>query len=119
MADRRRPALQQYVEKMVDGNYVAATSDVAVTTTAAKITDNDMERMALTFINIGSNPVVLAPLKNPTSSLGIRLGAQGGSLNLNAMEDMVLVGWDWYVIGDGGTSTVTVIEVKRIGVFES
>lgn len=115
MAERRRPALQQYVEKVVGGNYVTAMSDVAVTTAATKLIDNNMERMSLTFINVGAEEVLLAPKQGVTTTSGIVLGPLGGNLNLNAVEDLVLVGYDWWAIGNGGSSTVTVIAVTRYG----
>ncbi len=110
---RGKPALQTFIENFVGGNYVVAITNVTVTTTPTRVAQNDFERMALTFINVGAADLHMTPSNTVTSSQGIALGHDGGSLSLAANEDLALVGWDWWAVVATGTTTVTVVTVTR------
>lgn len=108
-----KPALQQFIEDFIGGSFQVTVTTVTVTTTATKLCGNNYERMALTFIDTGGVNVSVLPANNVSTTLGVMLGASGGSLGLDAQEDLAVVGFDWWGIVGGSSTTVTVIEIIR------
>ena len=108
-----KPSLQDFVEKFVGGNYFVRVSEVTVTTSPTRVLQGDMERMAATIINTGAEQISVSPLRTVTATNGVILGEGGGSLALQANEDLVLVGWDWWAVTSAATTTVVTMEVIR------
>lgn len=108
-----KPALQQYVEDLVGGQFTVQITMPTIGTVPTKVVGNNFERMALTIINTGSVSLLLSPLVSVAAAQGIILGAAGGSLSVNARDDLILPGWEWWGLGSGGTPTTLVIEVLR------
>lgn len=83
----------------------------AMTTGSALVLRSDSTRLAATIVNLGQSDVFLRPRRPPTSTVGIRLGPNGGSMQLLAGEDFALVGVDWFGVTAVGTSTLYTLEV--------
>lgn len=111
-----KPALQQFIEDFVGGSFTVAISNPTVNTVATQVAGNNFERMSLTVINSGSVTVTLLPQNNVSASMGIQIAANGGSVSLDAQEDLALVGWSWYAVTAAIPGTVTVVETIRFNV---
>jgi len=83
----------------------------SVSATAQKMLNNNPDRVAFVAINLGSNPIMIAPDESVSSTYGIRLDANGGSLSMYYKEDFELVGFEYWAITTTGTSTLYTIEV--------
>lgn len=110
---RNKPALQQFIEEYVGGQFTVAVTQVTVTTSATKLLANNFERMAALIINTGAANISMNPGPTVTTTMGVQLGAGGGFASLDAQEDLALVGFDWWAVVSALTSTVTVIEIIR------
>ncbi len=111
---RAIPALQAFIEKMVDGGFNATTTSVALAASVTRVLQGNFERMAATIINTSSVNITVAPTPLVTTTMGILLAANGGALALTARDDLALVGWDWWAIPASGTPSVITMEVVRI-----
>ncbi len=92
------PALQQLVESEFGGAFEVDSGIADVAQTPTKIVGHDFERMSLVFINVGTELLVIAPSNNVSSTQGIIMLQNGSSVSLNAKDDLVLVGHEWYGI---------------------
>lgn len=108
-----KPALQQYIESLVGGQFTVTISMVTVTTSATKLVGNNFERMALVMINTGTVNAVILPDISVSTTNGITLNANGGSVTLNAHDDLALVGWNWNGVVNAATTTFTCMEIVR------
>ncbi len=84
-----------------------------VTTVAAQILKQDGARIAILFVNLGSNPVFVAPDGigiNLGQNIGAKVEPLGGSLFMWWEEDGELVAYAWQAIAVGGSSGVLVVE---------
>lgn len=107
-------ALSEFVKKQFGVNTVTHINPITdtVQTTATKILNNNPDRLAVVIINLGSNPVYVSVKPDVSTSKGIRLATNGGGLILNAKDDLELVGYEFWAIADGGSSTIFVMEVE-------
>lgn len=80
-------------------------------TSAARVMGNNPNRVAFIFVNLSSNIIYLAPLEVPSSSNGIRVGTNGGSLSLVWDEDFDLTGYEWRGVADAAASSYFVVEL--------
>lgn len=87
---------------------------VTVATTRTTVLPADQNRLAATLINLGSNPVYITPAGEPSTTLGIRIAPNGGSVAMVWDEDYFLVGREWAAVTDTSTSTVLRLEVMSI-----
>lgn len=78
--------------------------------TAGQIFRQDPSRVAFLFVNLSLNNIFLTPLGAPSSSNGIRVDANGGSLAVNWEEDGEVVAWEWLGIADGAASPFFALE---------
>ncbi len=106
-------ALQSYIEGLVGGQFTVQLSTVTVNTSSTKLVANNFERMALMLINTGSTNAAVLPSMAVSSTNGVILNANGGSMTLNAHDDLALVGWEWDGITASSSTTFTVMEILR------
>jgi|GEM_PF-6001430 len=107
-------ALSEYVEKEFGVKTVTKTNPItdSIKTTPTKVLGNNPDRLAAIIINLGDYTVYLSPRNDVSSTKGIKLSKSGGTLILNAKDDLELVGYEWWGIADGGNSTIFVLEVE-------
>lgn len=110
---QRLTALEAFLREQYGGRFTVEPTTVSVGTGLTKVVDNDFERMALTFINIGANDVYITPSRDAADGKGVLLGATGGFLSLTARDDLVLVGWSWFGVAHTAASNVLIFPVKR------
>lgn len=88
---------------------------VTVAVTATRICNSNNNRLGLTIVNSGTANIWLSTLKEIVVGQGIFLAAAGGSISFKWDQDFALIGNDFYAIGDGGASTVHIVEVIATG----
>lgn len=95
------------------GDLVQSEQDVVVDTTAGVVLGRDPERVFAFLLNVGANTVHLKSRSNPTTSLGIRLDANGGFVSFDSENDAVLPAVEWNGIATTAASTLYVLTLRR------
>lgn len=85
--------------------------NVAMTTMEALVLRNDSSRLAAVIINLGQTDVFIRPRSGVSATVGIRIGANGGTFSLQWDEDFDLTGKEWFGVTLVGTSTLYTLEV--------
>lgn len=91
----------------INSFYNGTNGAVSVTTSNTAIVSSNVGRQYLVIVNDGANPVYLSLGGTAVANSGIRLNAQGGSIELT--QDNLFTG-AISGIAVGGTSVVTVFE---------
>lgn len=86
---------------------------VTVGTSIVEAAPNDPERVSLTFINLSSQPLYIAPDNQVSASRAIVLSGGGGFLSVNAVEDGILSAIDWYALANLASQALFRITVRR------
>jgi len=107
-------ALSEFVEKEfgVKTNTKINPITDTVETSATQILKNNPDRLAAIIINLGINPIYVSPYADVSRFKGIRIGPNGGSLILNAKEDLELVGYEWWAVAETSSCKVFIMEVE-------
>lgn len=84
---------------------------IAITTTPAIVLRNDSARLAFTIINLGQSDVFIRPNTDPSATVGIRIGPNGGTASFQFDEDYNSVGLEWRAVTAAGTSTLYTLEI--------
>lgn len=87
----------------------------AVGTTVIQVLRQDPSRTGFTIVNLSLNRIYVTPLGVPSSSNGVRVDPNGGSVFLNWEEDGEVVAWEWRGIADGAASNVYILETLISG----
>jgi len=74
---------------------------------------NDPERVSVLIVNTSANSVYLGFDESVSASNGILLSANGGSFEINAIEDMMLPVRAIYALAAGAGSTLYVLTARR------
>jgi hypothetical protein len=82
----------------------------AVGVTAIPIARQNPNRIWLTIVNLSANVLYVGPFADVAATKGIYLGANGGSLTINYLDDMELPGREWSAIATGAASAILVVE---------
>jgi len=77
-----------------------------------RVLGNNPNRVAAVVTNLSLNRIYISPDRSPSSSHGIRLDPNGGSIVLLWNEDFSLVGWEWNAIADAAGSSIFVLELN-------
>ena len=86
----------------------------SIGTSVARVFGNNPNRVAWVFINLSANAIYLAPDPAPSSSRGIRVGQNGGSLAATWEEDFDIVGLEWNGVADGASSNYFALELVTL-----
>jgi len=82
----------------------------SIGTTAGQTFRQDPSRVAFLFVNLSLNRIYLTPAGVPSSTNGIRVEPNGGSLAVLWEEDGEMVAWEWRGIADGAASSFFALE---------
>lgn len=107
------PAAVAFLRDRYGGDFDSPDATVAVPTTGAQLIENDPERVAVTFINLGTDFVLIRPKGAASAGAGIQLNAGGGIASLNIRDDGMLTTFDWYAVSNTGSQNVYVLGVRR------
>lgn len=83
------------------------TSTVA--TTVTQILKNNPDRFTYTIVNLTAYAVYVAFDRQVSTSRGILITANGGSLTISAKEDGELVGYEVFAISNSSASTIFIV----------
>lgn len=80
-------------------------------TSAAILFRQNPNRVAAVVVNLSNNVLFVSPGGGVSTSKGIRLGANGGSMSLSWRDDFTLPAKEWTIISDVGTNNLYSLEV--------
>lgn len=86
----------------------------SIGTSVARVFGNNPNRVAIVFVNLSANAIYVAPDPSPSSSRGIRVPANGGSMTAEWDEDFDLVGLEWNGVADGAGSNYFAMELVTL-----
>lgn len=90
----------------------------AVGVTVQRVLRNSPNRVAAVLVNLSANTIYISPDGSPSSTRGIRLGANGGSLILKWDEDFSMCGYEWNAIASAAASDIFIVETIILGAEE-
>lgn len=99
----------------VERTYAFDVPGATVTTMVGEVLARNPNRLAVVFVNLGSNPVFIRPEGEAATTSGIRLAANGGGVAFSVVEDFLMPAARWTAIASGGNSTVYIAAVETFG----
>lgn len=108
-----RSAVAEYLARLFGGDIESPDATVSVGTSAVEVAGGDGERVQLTFVNLSANNIYIAPTPSVSSSRGILVGPNGGSVTMSVVEDGILPSLQWYALASAAASSLYVIRVRR------
>lgn len=91
-------------------NPVLNRSSSSVDATAARIMISDADRLGFLVVNLSVNDVYILTDAGVTTTRGIKIGPNGGSISTVWFEDFELVAWEWFGVAPIGASSILVVE---------
>lgn len=82
-----------------------------VATSVTKVLNFNPRRVAFILVNLGANILHVAPEGDVSSSKGIYLVANGGTLTMVWTEDFEMPTFEWYAIATTSANNIFVLEV--------
>lgn len=77
---------------------------------AARVLRQNPDRLGFNFVNLSPNDMYVGPFADVSSSKGIKVGPNGGSLATVWIEDFESVGVEWFVLATAAASNLLMIE---------
>jgi len=77
----------------------------------AQILRQDPRRVGFIFINLSPNQIFISPIGAPSAANGIRVGPNGGSVHVLALEDGEMTAWEWAGMADLAGSNYFILEI--------
>lgn len=107
------PVLQSYLEERFGGRFDVAQTQPTLTSVQIMILPPSFERMAVQIINQSAAVVYICI--GPFQSLlsGIQLSPNGGGLFINAHDDLVLPGVEYYAWTASGGAKLSIFSCFR------
>lgn len=106
-------AARAFTEAALGGPCNEFEDSVTVQTTATSIVNNSPDRVGLVIINLGANDIYIGLTPAVSTTNGIKLPANGGSVSMNVRDDFILPSRQWWGIANGGTSATYELEETR------
>lgn len=120
MGDNANPKRSATMDQLLTNEYGLRThpsnesGPQTVGNLVVKLLSNNPNRVGLTFINLGAQNAYLYLNGQVSSTNGIFLAANGGSIALNWRDDMTLITNEWDAIAPGGNTTIQVLSVETL-----
>lgn len=107
-------AALDYTVAQLGGPVLEQESNPSISTSPVQVVPNNADRVGLVVVNLGAGNVFMSLGNTPSVSVGIFLGANGGSTSLTVRDDFTLPSRQWTAICPaGGPSVLEVIEYIR------
>ena len=108
----RAKALSDLVAERLGVNTFSVVNPVvaAVGVASIPIARANPNRIWLMIINLSANVLYVGPFSPVAAAQGIYLGANGGALTIDYINDMELCGMEWNAIATGANSAILVVE---------
>ncbi len=88
------------------------TGNTAFVAVVQPVLGSNPKRLGCVVVNMGDNPIWLAPRDSVADDYGIELVANGGALTLRWNVDFEMVSLPYYGISNAGGTTIFVMEVQ-------
>jgi len=82
-------------------------NDVAITTAVSRLFKNDPKRVAIIVSNNSASHCWIKPKNDVSSTLGIKIQSAGGYYELRREDWHELVTGEWYIVGAGSVTIMT------------
>jgi len=108
--------LSEWIEKQYGVKTRSIENPVTdlIGTTAAIVIRQNPDRFAWLLVNLSANTVYVAFTPDVSSSKGIRLAANGGSVTFLAEEDLELVTREAWAVATAANSAIYVLEIEAV-----
>lgn len=114
MANAFRPAAPYALAvKDYGGVLLVEQGVVTVGVAVVEVAGGDPERVTMTLINLGTTDIFVSPEVIVSTTRGIRLGANGGGVTMDAKEDGILQTLQWFGISSVAGQTVFRLTQRR------
>ncbi len=87
------------------------TGNVAFVAAVQPVLGANPKRLGFVIVNMGDNPIWLAPRDSPAADYGIELVANGGSVSMRWNVDFEMVSLPYYGISNAAGTNIFVMEV--------
>lgn len=84
----------------------------SVGTTSVVVARRNPNRYVALFMNLGTTNLFIRPNRVATTTTGVRISANGGSLVMEWETDLVLPAQEWNAIGDAAGGTLLTVFVE-------
>jgi hypothetical protein len=108
-----RGAAVEWTERELGGPVNEVESLVTATSPKAEILGGNADRVAVVFVNTGSNDAIISLGGLSSISGGIRLAAQGGTMILTLRDDFTLPTRAFSGFASAGPSNIYILEYVR------
>jgi len=108
-----KTAMEEFLSEMYGGDYTVSEYTPSIGTAPAVILNHSFERMAYVIINTGGGDLYLSIGPNPNNTQGIILYPGGGSLAVNAQQDLAIPGVELYGWAPAGGTSCIIFAAER------
>lgn len=74
------------------------------------IVNNNPNRVSMIIVNLGANACYISPFRDVSSTKGIYIAPNGGSVVLQWDKDFELVGYEWHGVSSVDNQSVLILE---------
>lgn len=113
MPGRLYGAAADFIAKKYDGGMAETETSEAVGVTAAQVIGNDPERVFVLLVNLSANTIYVSFDTNVSTTNGILLAANGGSLEMDVESDLIFPIRALYALAAGAGSMLYVLTMRR------
>jgi hypothetical protein len=113
MPGRLYGAAAEYVAKTYDGGMAETETSESIGTSVAQVFGNDPERVFVLLVNLSANTIYVSFDTNVSSTNGILLAANGGSLEMDVRSDLIFPIRAIYALAAGAGSMLYVLTMRR------
>ena len=113
MAFGLQGAAAEFLRNRYAGELSEDESTTTVGTTAAQVVGSNPDRLGLLILNLSNNTVFVGIENNVSTTNGIRLGANGGSVSFNVTDDGMIQTRTVYGIATGAGSQIYILSLSR------
>lgn len=107
---RTTGAARWFTDQQLGGPALEKESSVNVLSTLSVVIGSNPDRVGLIMINQGAQDAFIALTPAVSTSFGIKLFANGGSVTMQVRDDFTLPSRQWYGFGNGGAVSIYVLE---------
>ena len=113
MAFGLQGAAAEFFRTRYAGELSEDETTATVGTTVSQVVGSDPDRLGLLILNISNNTVFIGIENNVSTTNGIRLGANGGSVAFNVTDDGMIQTRTMFGLATGAGSQIYVLSLSR------
>ena len=108
-----KTALELFLQAEYFGDFTVSSYTPTIVAAPAVILQHSYERLSYVVVNVGNADLYLSIGPSPNAGTGIVLGANGGSMSVNAKEDLAIPGTELYGWCPVGATSCLIQAVER------